>query len=59
MRVLELRLEESKDVRMKGLLHTLLLQKLLNWAPLWASNVFALERGLRLSPRLLCYWRII
>lgn len=51
-RVLELRMEESKDVEMKGLLQALLLQKLLNRVPLWPLNVFALERALRLSPRL-------
>lgn len=51
MRVLELRMDESKDVEMKGLLHTLLLQKLLKRVPSWALNVFALEYGLRLSPR--------
>lgn len=46
VRVLQLRMYGSKDVEMKGLLQTLLLQRLLS-RPL---NAFALGSGLRRSP---------
>lgn len=51
VRVLQPRMYESKDVEMKGLSQTLLVQKLLSGAGICTLNVFTLKYGRRRRPQ--------